>query len=123
MKEGGLTRRIMLATSRAGATVWRNNAGVARYPDGSVVKYGVANPGGSDLIGLASIEVTPSMVGQRVAVFLAIEVKTPSGRLTDDQRRFIDFVRAAGGIGIVARSEDDLAPIVSLRPRKSQDDA
>jgi hypothetical protein len=120
VKEVNLMRRIMLAASRAGATIWRNNAGVARYPDGSVVRYGVANPGGSDLIGLRTIEVTPDMVGRKVAVFIAIEVKTPSGRLTDDQRRFLDFVRAAGGIGIVARSEDDLAPVVSGHIRKSQ---
>ena len=113
-------RRIMLAVSRGGATVWRNNSGVARYPDGAVVRYGIANPGGSDLIGLRTIEVTRDMVGQRVAVFVAIEVKTPSGRLTDDQRRFVEFVRAAGGIGLVARSEDDLAPVVSGHIRKSQ---
>lgn len=110
MKERSLMHRLMLAVAGR-ATVWRNNSGVATYPDRSVVRYGVANPGGSDLIGLRSVTVTPEMVGKRVAVFVAIEVKTPTGKVSKDQLHFLDFVRRAGGIAILARSEDDLAPL------------
>lgn len=105
-------RRVMLALARAGVTTWRNNCGVARYEGGAVVRYGIANPGGSDLIGLRSIEVTPDMVGTRVAVFVAVEIKTPAGRLSPEQRRFLDFVRDAGGIGFVARSEAEIPDLL-----------
>jgi hypothetical protein len=112
VKEANLMRRVMLALSRAGVTTWRNNCGVARYPDGAVVKYGIASPGGSDLIGLRSIEVTPDMVGKRVAIFVAVEIKTPTGKLSLAQRHFLDFVREAGGVGVVARSEAEIPDLL-----------
>ena len=39
---------------------------------------------------------------------LAIEVKSERGRLTDHQERFLIQWRDAGGIGLVARSIDDV---------------
>jgi hypothetical protein len=38
---------------------------------------------------------------------LAIEVKSKTGRLTEHQREFLSFWRAAGGVGFVARSVED----------------
>jgi len=35
-------------------------------------------------------------------------VKTPGGRVTPQQQAFIDAVNRAGGLGLVARSEQDL---------------
>lgn len=55
--------------------------------------------GSSDLIGWT--------VRNGVAVFTAIEVKTPGGRVTEEQRRFIETVQAAGGIAGVCRSTAD----------------
>ncbi len=55
--------------------------------------------GSSDLIGCA-------MRGE-VAVFLAVEVKSPTGRATPQQTQFLEAVRQAGGIGILARSVDE----------------
>lgn len=107
MKEGNLMRRLMLALPRA-VTIFRNNQGVARYPDGSAVKYGIANPGGSDLIGWTSRTVTANMVGQKIAIFTAIEVKTGTGRLSAPQEQFLKCVESAGGIAVVARSESDI---------------
>jgi hypothetical protein len=107
MTEAALMRRIMLALSRAGAVVFRNNQGALKDATGRLVRYGVCQPGGADVIGWRSIEVTPEMVGQRVALFAAVEVKTLTGRLTPAQRQFLDAVRSAGGIAGVARSEDE----------------
>jgi VRR-NUC domain len=104
VSEAPLMRRIMLAASRAGARIFRNNTGVAHHRDGSVVRYGVGN-GGADLIGWRSVTVTPCMVGRRAALFLALEVKTPGGKPTPEQQRFVQAVREAGGIGAVVRSE------------------
>ena len=39
---------------------------------------------------------------------LAIECKSPAGKLTDHQERFLDMVNAAGGLGFVCRSVSDL---------------
>lgn len=41
--------------------------------------------------------------------FLAIEVKSEKGRLTDEQRKFIRSVQDAGGISFVARSAKQAA--------------
>lgn len=69
--------------------------------------FGVGSPGGSDLVGYRRVTVTPEMVGQEMAVFAAIEVKTPKGRATKDQLRFIEHIRNAGGIAGIARSVDE----------------
>lgn len=65
--------------------------------------------GSSDLIGWRTVEITPEMVGQRIAVFAAIEVKTKRGTVDDDQQNFVDTVTRAGGIAAVARSADEAA--------------
>lgn len=58
--------------------------------------------GSSDLIGWNSITITEDMVGKRVAVFTAVEIKTGSVKTTAEQKIFIDNVNKAGGIaGIV----------------------
>lgn len=103
-REGALMRRIMLAVSEAGAIVWRNNVGFATYPNGTVVKYGVCNPGGADLVGIAP--------GGR---FLAIEVKVPGQRPTPEQQRFINGVNLAGGIAGVARSVEEAIALLGTR--------
>lgn len=77
-----------------------------------MIRYGVGNPGGSDLIGLHTVTVTPDMVGQRLAVFTAIEVKTPVGRVSEQQQRFIAMVKGLGGIAGVARSVEDAAKLL-----------
>jgi hypothetical protein len=61
--------------STGNVRLFRNNNGVAKMKDGSVVRYGLGN-GTSDLIGWESVVITPDMVGQTFARFLAPEVKT-----------------------------------------------
>lgn len=58
-----------------------------------------AESGVSDLVGFDSIEITPEMVGRKVAVFVATELKaTQSDHLNEQQRRFRDMVVNMGGI-------------------------
>lgn len=63
--------------------------------------------GSSDLIGWRTVTVTPNMIGQRLAVFTAIEVKSATGRPTVEQVAFLGAVDQAGGIACVARSVED----------------
>ena len=114
MSEQAIQSAIMLAIGRGLSRVFRNNIGTAFHKDGSAVKYGICNPGGSDLIGWKSVEITPDMVGKTVAVFLAIECKNTKKRVQpgSDQEKFINMVRKAGGLAGDARSVDEARAIV-----------
>lgn len=76
------------------------------------MQFGVGSPGGSDLIGYRRVTVTPEMVGQSLAVFAAVEVKTPRGRIKPEQQQFVDHIRGAGGIAGIARSVDEAKNIL-----------
>jgi hypothetical protein len=113
--ETDLQQRIRLAVGALpGFRLWRNNSG--KLPDprtGRWVQFGVASPGGSDLIGYRSVTITPDMVGSTVAVFTAVEIKTATGRATPAQRQFIDHIRRAGGISGVVRSTQEALRIAT----------
>ena len=112
MTEMNRLRAIMLGLSTPGVRLFRNNCGALKDAEGRLIRYGVANPGGSDLIGWRSITVTPDMIGQKLAIFVAIEVKGERTRVTDHQRNFIGRVKADGGLAGVARTVDDALGII-----------
>lgn len=98
---------IMLAARQApGVRVFRNNTGAALDRAGRLIHFGLCE-GSSDLIGWQSLVVTPDMVGQTLARFLAWEVKNETGRPTPKQQAFLDAVRRAGGIAALVRSTDE----------------
>lgn len=68
-------------------------------------------PGFSDLFGLVAVEITPDMVGQKLAVFTALEVKD-GARVSPLQRNFINAVNDNGGRAGVVRSVDDAERLV-----------
>ena len=47
------------------------------------------------------------MVGQKIAVFTSVEVKSSTGRIRPEQQQWLEAVQAAGGIAGVARSVED----------------
>jgi hypothetical protein len=111
--------RILLTCSRGDTRLFRQNvgqgwagrlvsnqAGRVTLQDARPLIAGLCT-GSSDLIGWRSIEVTAEMVGRRLAVFAAVEVKSATGRPTEQQRAFLDAVADAGGIACVARSVED----------------
>lgn len=57
-KHEELVDTVMLEASKRGGRLWKNHSGVAFHKDGSTVVYGVANPGGSDMLGFTVVEVT-----------------------------------------------------------------
>lgn len=71
-----------------------------------MVTFGLC-PGSADLIGYTTVTVTPEMVGQQIAVFAAVEVKTATGRPTAEQVAFLTHIKAVGGRSGIARSIED----------------
>ena len=68
--------------------------------------------GSADNVGWETVQIpiTPAMVGRtiRLAVFLSVESKrSRGGRLEPDQRTWLEQVRQAGGIAVVARSSEE----------------
>lgn len=97
----------LVALSEAGCRVWRNNTGALKDQSGRLVRYGLCK-GSSDIIGVC-VDGT----------FLAVEVKTPTGRVSPDQVRFLDAVRARGGRAGVARCPADAVLIAQAPVRQS----
>jgi hypothetical protein len=116
MTESTIQQQIRLSMSASGSKMFRNNQGSFRDANGRWIKFGIANPGGSDLIGWTPIEITPDMVGRTIAIFTAVEVKGPKTRTTPDQVNFIERIRADGGIAGVARSPADATAITQNFP-------
>lgn len=113
-QETELQQRIRLALGlRPDLRMFRNQVG--QLPDprtGRPVQFGLAR-GSADLIGWRTVTITPEMVGQRLAVFTSLEIKTATGRLTPAQHNWLGAVRSAGGIAGVARSVGDAFQIVT----------
>ena len=111
--ETTLQQQIRLALgTRPDLRLYRNQVGSLPDPrTGRLVTFGLAR-GSADLIGWRTVTITPEMVGQQVAVFTSIEVKTPTGRLVPMQASWLGVVQGAGGIAGVARSVEDAVRII-----------
>lgn len=132
MKEADLHRQLMMAASKLGARLFRNNVGLGwmgrevHNSDGTVIlsdarriRFGLA-VGSSDLIGWVPVTVTDEMVGRTLAVFTSTEVKMPKGRISQEQRDWLTAVENAGGIANVCRSVDSL-PLALRLPGDSSE--
>ena len=75
------------------------------------IRYGLC-VGSSDLIGWRTLKITQDMVGQNIAQFVAVEVKSSRGRVTQQQKSFLDLVNNMGGRAGVARSLSDARNII-----------
>lgn len=128
--ENNIVNAAMIALSKAGALVFRNNVGTGwagkmeRGKDKPVfvgredVIVRNARPlhsglcvGSADIIGGMRVVVTPEMVGQTVLIFLAPEIKTATGRPSEAQLNFTKAVVRAGGRAGVARSAAEAVAI------------
>ena len=64
-----------------------------------------------DIFGAVPVTITPDMVGQTVAIFAGIEIKTPTGRVRPEQQNFIEFMAKQGCRVGVARSVEQAVNI------------
>ena len=111
--EHEIQQRIRLACGRGPVRLWRNNTGALVDKQGRFVRFGLCM-GSSDLIGLRSLEVTPEMVGQRLAQFVALEIKADSGTVSPEQKAFLQLVQQLGGLGAVCRSIEQAQAVLKL---------
>ena len=116
MREKDVQNNLILHASQIGLTLFCNNVGMYKDQRGNVIRYGLCN-GSSDLIGWTPVTVTPDMVGSKIAVFTAVEVKLNKNgkyKATDDQKRFISAVLNNGGFAGVADCKKDLEDIINV---------
>jgi hypothetical protein len=111
MRETNILQQIRVEASKTGIVLSRNNSGAFKDKSGRFIKFGLFNPGGSDLIGFKNVVITKEMIGKKIAIFLAIEVKQKGKQPTVEQRQFIDFVNKNGGIAFVC---DDVKNLQKL---------
>jgi hypothetical protein len=83
-KEADITREIRAYLKLRGIWHWKHHSGLGSMP-------GVA-----DILGCFK------------GKFLAIEVKTPGGKVTERQQAFLDRVNYEGGLAFVARSVEEV---------------
>jgi hypothetical protein len=127
MHERDLINPILLKASKIGCRLFRVNTGVGwvgRVISKTTGRIILGDPrplhaglcaGGSDIIGLRRVTITPDMVGTVIAQFVAIEVKTPGDKQSDEQERFLEMVRASGGFALEARDVDSVLAALSER--------
>lgn len=124
MRESEIQQKIQSELSKGKTRLFRNptsdgwSGKAKRLINGDVivrnasyVKAGLVK-GSSDLIGWHKVKITPEMIGQDIAVFTAIEVKSESGKATEEQVKFIKNVQMSGGIAGVARSVEEAKKII-----------
>lgn len=131
-RETKILKQIRMLASSYGARLFRNNLypgyggeairisepgalymdpGDVLVRQARVIRPGFPN-GSSDLIGFVPIEVTEEMIGKKIAVFMACEVKSPGGKVTKAQDNFIGYIRAQGGVSLVAFSPEDALAVL-----------
>lgn len=90
--------------------LWINDNGFAYHKiGGSYIgfRYGLG-VGISDLIGFTEVEIDESMVGKRLPIFTAFEVKKGRGKASIEQENFIKFIRSKGGISGIVYDNDNI---------------
>jgi hypothetical protein len=126
--EAAIQQAIRLDIARSGIDLWRQNVGACQDQSGRLIRYGLLNDSkainekfkSSDLIGIRPVLITSEWVGHTVGVFAAIECKESGWKLRPGdargqaQQRFIDLVRAAGGMAGFARSVDEARAVLML---------
>lgn len=106
-EETNIMNRIMLAMSKKGWLVWRNNVGLFKTPDGKrSINIGVK--GSPDIMAIKPTVITSDMVGQTVGIFVGVEVKTATGRQSEAQKKWQAVAQSKGIEYVLARSENDI---------------
>jgi hypothetical protein len=93
-----LTKSIIMLLTLEGCAAWRQNNGAVYDASFGGYRAGSVTPGISDVLGYH----------KATGRFVAVEVKTGSDTLSEEQIAFLDNVRAAGGFACEGRSIDQV---------------
>ncbi len=126
--ESDVQQFIQMEAVKYGCVLLRNNSGSFQDATGRPVRFGLGNISrahndrikSSDLIGVTTVIVTQEMVGRKLAVFTAVEVKRSGWKLNFKDPRekaqlaFIDWIYKLGGFGGFASSVEDFKKILGV---------
>ena len=115
MNETELQQNIQIESSKLGHKLWRNNSGAFIDSTGRLIRFGLGHVSknqpfaSSDLIGFTMVEITKEMVGTKIPVFTAIEVKNSKWKYTETERelaqkKFMDVIQMNKGIASFVNS-------------------
>ncbi len=93
--EKRLTEEIRCSESETGSILFRNAVG---FMNG--FSFGLS-PGSSDEIGYKETIITSDMIGKKVAIFQAIEIKTLTDKISCEQIIFYLNILISGGLAQV----------------------
>lgn len=98
-EEQGILKACLEFLQLKGCLVYRNNSGIVFVENGNGSKRAIrmGMPGAPDIIGCA-----PG------GIFLAIECKTKTGKVSQQQKEFLQKVHSFGGFSIIVRDVEDL---------------
>lgn len=97
--------RLALGADRR-VVLWRNNVGVAQI-NGRTQRFGLG-VGSADLVGFLTNEA-----GSRAGLHVELEVKTPQGRQSEEQRQREALINSRGGFYAVVRSVEDAVAAIN----------
>jgi hypothetical protein len=103
VKESEIQFAIRRDLAIDGLPLWRNNVGFDRERK---VHYGLGL-GSPDLVGILPIIIEPRHVGRTLGVFVGVEVKSATGRVSADQTAWHRVAGDRGGLIVVARSSEE----------------
>lgn len=126
IKETRESVTAQLEATKLGHRLWRNNRGVFYTESGNKTRAGLEAGGSSDLIGFTVVTITPDMVGRKIAVFTAAEMKRPewkkpSSKTEKQQQAFIDFVNQSGGIAFFCNNGKNIGELIEKGLTKTTD--
>lgn len=107
-RENELQQKIRIALgAEPDLVLWRNHVGVASV-NGRMQRFGLCK-GSADLVGIGP--------GGR---FFCLEIKTPKGRIDEDQYLFANLVKNRGGFHAFVRSIEEAVAALETARREHQ---
>lgn len=121
MSEMEAQQQIRLVAARYGTPLLRNNSGATEDVTGRLIRFGLGNDSSrinkvfksSDLIGIWPVIITPDMIGRKLGIFFAVEVKSPGWEKPSNdreraQQNFGNWVNENGGYFTFATNPKDI---------------
>ena len=107
MLERDIQRACLEWLRAKGFFCWRQNQAAVPLAGGGFRKFNGLR-GVSDILGILPQTVSVDGKQETFGNFLAIEVKQPGKKPTDEQEAFLKRVNELGGVGICVRALDEL---------------